>query len=107
MKILIAVLIALGISMTGALPAVADWDAEDIAEIVKEIKEGKEVTEGGSYPTDYVQRVSFGVGVAIYLIDIRAKLCFYAPITSGVTLVPCKAIKLGYPLFAPIITWED
>lgn len=83
--------------------AFAAWDSNDVNDIVKKIKAGESFSEGGEYPDSQV--FFFSSGVILYIVDIKAKLCFSKERGSSITLVPCKAIKDGYPLFAPIITW--
>jgi len=107
MKKLIAALIALGFLMVIALPAVAAWDAEDVAEIKKKLQEGKGFFEGGSYNSDDVQIIRFNIeGGSTFWIDFKAKLCMFFG-RQAITPVPCSSIKKGYPLFAPLIIWED
>ncbi len=88
--------------------AYAAWDSSDVNDIVKKIKAGESFNESGNF--DGPQIVSFNVGGIIYSIDIKAKLCYGKSLggqsADTIILVPCKAIKDGYPLFAPIITWE-
>lgn len=88
--------------------AYAAWDSSDVNDIVKKIKAGESFNESGMYSDTQV--VSFTAAGIIYYIDVKAKLCFgRTPGGSSadtIILVPCKSIKDGYPLFAPIITWE-
>ena len=106
MKRLSVVLIALGFIMTAALPAAMAGDPEDISDWVKKIKAGKGVNEVFEYPKNHIQKVKFKVELGFhYIIDIKAQLCFVS--RSEKILVSCKAVKKGYPLVAPLITWEN
>jgi len=91
-----------------ATPLYAAWNEKDVTNVVAQIKAGKDVDESGAYPQKQI--VMFGAGL-LYMIDIKAKLCFVGGVTNqgnpyATMLVPCKAIKEGYPLMAPIINWE-
>ena len=116
MKKMIAVLIALGFVMVMALPAAAEVDAKIVTEITDRVKEGKSVGYTFEYPMDKRQVVWLKVDLFYsYVVDLRAKLCFLAAHTLhkrqykniAFNLVPCKAIKNGYPEIAPLITWVD
>ena len=107
MNRLIAVLIALGFFMVMALPAAGAWNAEDVAGIKKKLQEGKGLNESGAYSSDGVQVIEFRLGrTTSYLVDFKARLCMLI-FRESATLVPCSRLKKGYPLFAPLITWED
>jgi len=92
--------------MLAAGTVFAAWDSKDIDKIVQKIKAGESFTDSGMYPDEGIQQVGFRTNSAYYLIDVKAKLCFATLNGDGTVLIPCKAIKDGYPLFAPIITWE-
>jgi hypothetical protein len=82
---------------------------KDVAEVAKSRSEGKGLVKNlGMYPA--TQLVVFQVGTDLnYYIDLRAQLCMVRPWNTSVamTLVPCPALKKGYPLVAPLITWDD
>ena len=107
MKKLIAVLVAVGVLVLMALPAAGAWNAEDVAEVKKKLQEGKGIAEGGSLDSDQVQIVGFSIEAGTtYWIDLKAQLCMLLS-RKALAHVPCSAIKKGYPLFAPLITWEN
>jgi len=99
------IIFTLTIIFTGVF-AIADWDKGDISKILEKISKGENFTDYG-FTSDY-QILSFNAGKTLmYFIDFKAKLCYCKNSGGdGITLVPCKAVKEGYPLFAPLITWE-
>ncbi len=97
MKKLIAVLIALGFLIVMAFHAAAAWDAEGVAKMVEKVKKGEGFSKRNSIPDEQI------IFFSIYVIDIKAQLCF----TKGYSLVSCEKIKKAFPLIAPLITWED
>jgi hypothetical protein len=86
-----------------ATPVNAEWDEKSVANVMEQIKSGKDFNEIGVYP--HRQTVRFTFDRIMYLIDVKAKLCYFY-LDSSLTLVPCKSLKDGYPLMAPIINWE-
>lgn len=95
------------------VPGFAAWEQKTVNAVAEKIKTNQKVLENDTYPKDQVQMVSFqagagGVALINYVIDIKAKLCFASMGSSGnsFTTVPCKALKEGYPVMAPLITWE-
>lgn len=96
------------VAMTGfASSAWADYEEKDVAKLVEAIRQGKKVTEDGKYPADHIQIVHFAVGNFIYSIDVRAQVCFIRQAGTALMRIPCNAIRKGYPLMGPLITWED
>lgn len=104
---------AAALALLAALPARAEWNEKDVKAVQEAVKQGKPVIEYGSAPG--AQLVFFSVGsgwqIVEYVIDLRAQLCFARGVwASGgpqsTSPVPCAAVKKGYPLFAPLITWE-
>ncbi|HPQ55479.1 MAG TPA: hypothetical protein PK253_19665 [Spirochaetota bacterium] len=89
--------------------AFADWDMDDVNSAVNKIRQGQAVSKWDRYPTNHIQMFMFVVLDITYYIDARAKIC-YARVrdqgNGGFLMVSCKALKDGYPLMAPIITWE-
>ncbi len=100
-------LIAAGLmlSVIVATTARADYDEKQVKKIVEAVQQHKNVAEYAAYPKAETQVVRFaieGSPTLTYVIDLRAQLCFL--FTNP---VPCAALKRGYPLMAPIITWVD
>ena len=64
------------------------------------------------YPEDQIHLISFDVapGKLNYLIDAKARLCYFRWTATAnavsMTQVPCRSLKEGYPIMAPIIDWE-
>jgi hypothetical protein len=88
-----------------AQPASASYDEGDIAKAVKAVAEGKHLFDTGGMDKDRIQIIQFEVLIGVfYQIDIKARTCYY--VYGGPTIVPCRIIKKGYPLFAPLITWD-
>jgi hypothetical protein len=106
---------ALALYLLAAASARADYDEKDIQKIAEAAKAGKKVLEFvGVLPVDKAQLVTFEVGlpgttnkIIRYVIDLHAQLCFaqFAGSSAATVSVPCAAVKRGYPLFAPLITW--
>jgi hypothetical protein len=106
MKRLIIVLVALFMfSLAFGTYVNADWDKDDVAKLVEKVKKGQ-----AFYEQERVQRsmcqvleiITMGVD---YIIDIKAQIC-YAAVNGngkGLVVVPCEAVKKGYPLFAPLM----
>jgi len=118
-KILSLMTIVSALALSGIVTtARADWDAKDVQKAVDKIKKGEAYGDVGKMGG--AQLISFNAhhvdaidGILInYIIDVRAKLCFARAISGTISgggsssPVPCKNIKQGYPLMAPIITWE-
>ncbi len=105
MKTGIMILITGVISMVMTLPVSADLN-EQIEELTKAIKEGKGYIplRVERYPKQQQQYFRFNAGGVLYIVDVKARLCFAG--SEGKSLILCQAIKKGYPLIAPIITWE-
>jgi hypothetical protein len=83
------------------------WTEEQVQALLQKVREGRNFDEGHTYPAAGVQIAGFEVeDGAHYIIDAKAHLCYFA-VRQSVTLVPCKSVKRGYPLLAPLITWED
>ncbi len=113
MKNIMAALIAAGLWAGLATTAFAEFDDEDIAEMAKNLKEGKAFYYKDVYPDfgDYWQQVEVGTGFMSYGIDFRAQICIAifeqaGKIVSG-QIIPCSIIKKGYPKIGPLISWED
>lgn len=82
------------------------WTYEQVQALAQKVREGQGFDEGRLYPPG-VQIAGFEVEPGVqYIIDARARLCFFR-MRQSVTLVPCKSVKYGYPLFAALITWEN
>ncbi len=109
MKLLLTgVLALLMIGLAGT--ARADLDEKDVAKVVQLKSENKNFDRNlGSYPAKQI--VGFGVGGGWeYFIDVYAQLCMLREAylgTGQLVIVPCKSLKKGYPLIAPLITWDD
>ena len=83
------------------------WTPDQVQKLAQLVREGQSFNEGKLYPSGAVQIAGFEVDEgATYIIDVRARLCFFK-LRQSVTTVSCKAIKTGYPLFAPLITWDN
>ncbi len=97
------------VSLLSVSTAFADWDMGDVNSAVNKIRQGQGVAEHGMYPSNHIQLITFAVTDITYYIDARARIC-YARVSGngngGFLMVSCKALKDGYPLMAPIITWE-
>ena len=83
-----------------------DWTKEDVKDVSKKVKAGEMVDMSKNYPAELTQAVWISTPTFQYLIDIRAKSCYIRASGTGLTSTSCKALKTGYPLFAPIIDWE-
>ncbi len=79
---------------------------DEVNDIVKRIKTGSTVDIHTTYPPEQTQVIWISMPSFQYLIDIRAKLCFIHHFGTSIATVPCKSLKSGYPLLAPIIDWE-
>jgi len=89
------------------LSAIAnEWDREAVNEVVKKVKAGELVDMSLSYPAQQTQAVWITAPSFQYLIDIRAKTCYIRASGSGLAEAPCRSLKAGYPIIAPIIDWE-
>lgn len=82
----------------------SDMTSKDVSDIAEKLKSGKPVKEFNRTLLDQTQQIRFAVGQLQYVIDFRAKLCFAQ--YQDMTLIPCKSLKDGYPLIAPLIDWE-
>ena len=98
------------------LAGCSGMSAEDVQEAAQQVKDGESLNVRKQYPEEGVQLYAFTAGRPIwrtdlwYIIDLRAHLCFSTlsrSETAVLTPVPCKALKAGYPLVAPLITWDD
>lgn len=97
------------ISMMMALPAsAAEWDEKSVGKVKKLLLEGKGFSEFGAYPKTKRQVLNFSVpGLGRYHLEFNNNLCFLEFAGSGAILrIPCQTIKKGYPILAPLITWE-
>src|SRR5512137_2927360 len=107
-----AFLAALVLVLAAATAIAADWDHRTAGEAVDKMKAGKHrVDVRNDYPEDQVHLISFDVTPKLnYLIDAKARLCYFrwtaGPNAVSMTPVPCRAVKEGYPIMAPIIDWE-
>ena len=99
MKSLFVVLVALGMFVAIAMPVSGEWYKGAVAKIVEKVKMGEGFREASGMPIEQRQIFRF----SFYLLDIKAQLCFAEG--QSLTLVPCEALKKGYPLIAPLITW--
>ncbi len=90
--------------------------AESVQKAAAAVSGGAKVmVYDAKYPETDVQIFGFYIGkgnsMLRYTVDLRAHLCFVQPILGGspiaLTPVACSAIKKGYPLVAPLITWND
>jgi len=106
-----APLIALALLAAG--PAAAEWNEKDVRAVQEAVKQGKPLVEYGSAPAPQLVFFTVGTGwqTIEYVLDLRAQLCFVrGGWASGgpqsTALVACASVKKGYPLFAPLITWE-
>ncbi len=110
MKLLLAGAMALlMVGMAGTARAVEVFDERAVARVVELKKANKAFNTKLPYYPD-PQLVSFAVSTTTfrYLIDLRGRLCFARiEAATGYMPVPCKSLKLGYPLMAPLITWDD
>jgi len=109
----IIVLAAATLALLSSVSLAADWDHRTAGEALDKIKAGKtRVDLRNDYPEDQVHLVSFDVAPnkLNYLIDVKARLCYLrwtaGPNAVSMTQVPCKSVKEGYPIMAPIIDWE-
>ena len=96
--------VALALILLCGASAYASWDESDVKDVLDTIPQGKRVSEKGDYPNP--QTISFTAEDITYRIDLRAKLCF-AQTVNALTPVPCKSLKEGYAIMAPLITWEN
>jgi hypothetical protein len=80
--------------------SVNEWSEKYVAIVVEQIKSEKGFLELKEYPNTEIVIIQAAVR---YYIDVKAKLCFAG---NNLTLIPCKALKDGYPLLSPIISWE-
>ncbi len=88
-------------------PAQAAWNDADVADVASALRDGRAVHKADGLRPDQTQFIYFSLDTTSgYLIDFRARLC-YAVFRQGVTKIPCRSLKLGYPQFAPLITWEQ
>jgi hypothetical protein len=91
-----------------ARPARAEWTDKDVQRLAEKVKQGKFFLERGDVGP---QTFTFNTGIITYVVDVKAQLCFVGHAQGGgaerpVALIPCTALKRGYPLFAPLITWD-
>ena len=98
-KLTLAVLLLLATTTAYAQDV---WDDKSVASVVEQIKSGKEFTENRYLPNQQIIQLDAYIR---YYIDVKAKFCF-AGNSSTPVAVSCKALKDGYPIMAPIITWE-
>jgi hypothetical protein len=107
-RVMWIVLAAAAIGLPAA-PAFADYNAAAVDNLAAKVKAGMGFTEFGIVQDgSQLQTVLFQLRQSVnagYFIDIKAHLCFFE-FASNVTQVSCQAIKKGYPLFAPLITWN-
>lgn len=102
--------------MLAAVAGCSGISPENVQETAQAVREGESLNARKEYPSEGVQLYAFTAGKPIfrtdlwYIIDLRAHLCYSTlsrSETAVLTPVPCKALKAGYPLVAPLITWED
>ncbi len=102
--------------MLAAVAGCSGISADDVQDTAKAVRAGESLNERRDYPQAGVQLYAFTAGRPIfrtdlwYIIDLRAHLCYSTlsrSETAVLTPVPCKALKAGYPLVAPLITWDD
>ena len=93
----------------GQMARAADLDEAAVSKFLASAKDGTRAVLGATYPEKQVQEVLFIAGDFYYMIDVRAQFCFIRGRAMETTpgRVPCKNLKKGYPLIAPIITWDD
>jgi len=93
--------------LSPALPLRAAWNEADVADVASALRNGRGVHRSDTVRDEQAQFIYLSLdGSSGYLIDFRAHLC-YAVFRQGVTIVPCQSLKQGYPLFAPLLTWEQ
>ncbi len=109
----IVVFICVMTIVTSTVVFAGDLNQKTVSDVVEKIKAGKKVSALESYPSDQTQIFTFGQEwpgrlSIYYYIDMRAKLCFVGTglAAGSISPVPCKSLKDGYPLIAPIIDWE-
>jgi hypothetical protein len=98
-------LVALLVGVAGT--ARAAYGNKDIQEVENRLKAGKGFYEGSTYPnsSDYSQWVHFNTKGLAYGVDFRPHLCFAFHVQASM-VVPCTAIKNGYPEIGKLITWD-
>ena len=83
-----------------------DLTKDEVNDIVMRMKSGKAIDIHTTYPAESTQVLWISMPSFQYMIDIRAKLCFVQHFGTSIAPVPCKSLKSGYPLLAPIMNWE-
>lgn len=107
MKLLFAVGIAAAV-FGWAATAHADLDAKDMEAFAEKLKSENAgaLANLGTYPN--LRSFTFEAGGGdYYRVDLRAQLCFRGTRSASIVLAPCKNLKKGYPLIAPLITWDE
>ena len=95
------------LGLTAEPAAQATWNDADVSEVASALRDGRGVHKADGLRPEQTQFIYFSLDSSSgYLIDFRARLC-YAVFRQGVTAIPCRSLKLGYPQFAPLITWEQ
>jgi hypothetical protein len=86
-----------------------DWDAKRIEKVLNDLKAGKPVVESGTLTKADTQLVTVVVNENLtYVIDYRAKVCFASQgAAQPLTFVPCQALRHGYPVLAPLLSWDE
>jgi hypothetical protein len=110
MRYLIICTCAIAFALAYADSALAlDWDAKRMDKLVADLKAGKPVMESGSLAKADAQLVTVVVNENLtYVIDYRAKVCFASQgAGQSLTFVPCQALRHGYPVLAPLLSWEE
>lgn len=79
-----------------------DWNEKSVAGVMDQIKSGKGLYEAKEYSSQQIVVIRAPIR---YYIDVKAKLCFAGDSVTP-TVISCKALKEGYPLLTPIISWE-
>ena len=93
--------ILVGISPINSF-ALNETDIQNAVEKVKKDQRVVLIDKNNSEQTLIIKNQYFR-----YLIDMRAESCFVGGLEGG-NFKPfsCASIKKGYPLYAPLITWE-
>lgn len=83
----------------------ASYDADDIKEILKQIKKNEDVNEVDSIDDRHTKVVRVVVGPIEYTLDLQAKLCFARSTEhKGFSHIPCEPIIRGYPLIGKLFS---
>lgn len=90
------------------MPAWAQMTDKAVADTVALKKDGKGFDKFLGYdPSGQLARFTVANQIE-YLIDLKTQLCYVRPTGNGpLTPIRCKVVKAGYPMVAPLITWDD